>query len=177
MILFKNNGLNSRDWWLAVFYSLCIQGYVRKLLMELAATGAFQDHMASTSQYLHLAVRLFTVSCGSTSKKAYDPLNLDLDNLSQNELILMAKHQLTIEEAKNAKIAVGQSRWEENDISGSYNYLERLFGGIHSTFVPAVSRKRSERDRDEREYIDPAEKPHFQRSIRKSFQAKRLPNI
>ncbi|PQE20423.1 c2h2 finger domain containing protein [Rutstroemia sp. NJR-2017a BBW] len=152
MVLFKN-GLNCRDWWLSVFYSLCIQSHVRKLLMELAATGAFQDHIASTSQYLHLAVRLFSVSCGSTSKKSYDPLNLDLDNLSQNEVSLMAKHQLALSDAENAKIAVAQHRWTNSEISGSYNYLERLFGGIHSTPVPSISRKRSDRDRDERESL------------------------
>jgi hypothetical protein len=128
---------------------------------------------------MHLAVRLFSVSCGSTSKKSYDPLNMDLDNLSQNEVILMAKHQLAIEEAKSAKIAVGQSRWADSAITGSYNYLEHLFGGIHSTPAPSISRKRSDRDReiDEREMVNHAGKPHFQRSIRKSFQAKRLPTI
>jgi hypothetical protein len=72
-VLSLKENMNHKLWWLSVFYSLCIQSYVRRILLDLARNhvppGTQQEGF---KQYLHFALRLFIAASG-----AHDPLLVD----------------------------------------------------------------------------------------------------
>ncbi|KAI0151363.1 hypothetical protein BJ166DRAFT_535826 [Pestalotiopsis sp. NC0098] len=78
VILEKGGETEDKKWWLATFYSLCIQAHVRNAMKfiepQLNTQQKSSVERSSTSAYLHLAVRLF-----SAVSPAYDPLALDWD--------------------------------------------------------------------------------------------------
>jgi hypothetical protein len=137
-IIFKKNAKLRKDWWLSVFYSFSIQSFVRRAI--IVSVSKFDANQAiAASQYLHLAVSLFFVTCNATSK-GYDPLSYDFDNLSPFQFTTLNRNYLQPEEGRLAQIAVQKDSWEINGIDSSYNYLGQLFGMDHTIFVPPASR-------------------------------------
>ncbi|KIN03151.1 hypothetical protein OIDMADRAFT_95918, partial [Oidiodendron maius Zn] len=65
-VMFLKENMSQKSCWLSIFYSLCIQCHVRKVIVKLAKTG-LDDY--NFKQYLHLALRLFIAA-----SSAYDPL-------------------------------------------------------------------------------------------------------
>ncbi|TAQ88959.1 hypothetical protein B7494_g2720 [Chlorociboria aeruginascens] len=112
VILKKENLRNKEGWWLSVFYSLCIQSFVRKALMLLSV-----DTTAVTSEYLFIAVRLFIASTG-----AYDPLIRDYATFGK------AKEGAPslIKEFEKAQSLL-QGKWEIENIKSSGEFLKQLF--------------------------------------------------
>ncbi|KAH8817192.1 hypothetical protein F5884DRAFT_778718 [Xylogone sp. PMI_703] len=155
-VLFKKNSKNRRDWWLSVFYSLCIQSYVRKLLITI---GSHLDHGLNTeqttakpvmSEYLHLVVALFAAcnDSGMLCSKNYDPLSYNLDELSPPQASAVKMHSLNLEQAKLAQIAVQQTLWDQKHIDGSYSYLRKQFEVDYGTYIPPISKKRRHGEMD-----------------------------
>ncbi|KAF4636462.1 hypothetical protein G7Y89_g1614 [Cudoniella acicularis] len=146
-VIFKKNSNYCRDWWLSVFYSLCIQSYVRKLLVALVSHLDFpgsREQRAATSQYLQVPVELFAAY--NNSGKKYDPLSYNLDMLFTSEDNLLRKHSLTTEHAKVAQAAVYQKLWEQENIDGSYEYLRKQFEGDGEAHDITISPSPKRRD-------------------------------
>jgi hypothetical protein len=122
-VLFKKHSRRCKDWWLSVFYSLCIQSFVRRLLVPLVQFLSYDDDgggIGAAKNYLYLGVRLFAIISST-----YDPLILDLDDTSH--LNLLTQHRLQTKHGKLAQVAVQQAQWAEKDIGGSKAYLMYLF--------------------------------------------------
>jgi hypothetical protein len=117
-VLFLKENLYRKVWWLSVFYSLCIQGLVRKILMELASwkyTGLLLPSPSlEIKQYLHLAVRLFIAASGT-----HDPLMSDYLDLEGEQ---PCDHPF-----KMAQLSIKKAEWRERGINSSGDYLKRLF--------------------------------------------------
>ncbi|KAH7312953.1 hypothetical protein BKA65DRAFT_149351 [Rhexocercosporidium sp. MPI-PUGE-AT-0058] len=137
-IIFKKNARHCKDWWFSVFYGFCIQSFVREALIVLESRSD-ANQITAASQYLHLAVNLFFVTCNATSK-GYDPLSYDFDNLSPVEMSILARNHLQAEEGRLAQVAVQKDLWEINGIESSYDFLGQLFGMDRTIFVPPASR-------------------------------------
>ncbi|CAD6444479.1 d421b121-ec5e-43db-98e0-5841cd8ee22f [Sclerotinia trifoliorum] len=122
-VVFMKENMRSRIWWLSAFYSLCIQGVIRQFLILLSSTGQNQvseSDESSSAQYLHIAIRLFTVSSGN-----HDPLIKDWSS----ELAFLSTDggAPSIEDYQNAQLAIKQTDWRLKGIKKSGNYLKRLF--------------------------------------------------
>jgi hypothetical protein len=117
--LLKENLRNEERLWLSIFYSLCIQGIVRRVLIELvkAPTADLSEH-TGIKEYLYLPLQLFIGISGS-----YDPL-VDGLNSGRNSAAEKDSAQAIV----SARKAVGQEMWKVKCISGSGDYLKRLFG-------------------------------------------------
>ena len=65
-VVFKKVNLRDRRWWLSVFYSLCIQAYVRRTLLIIEKQLIFPNtddpapELLNSTQYLHLITVLYT---------------------------------------------------------------------------------------------------------------------
>ncbi|KUJ23251.1 uncharacterized protein LY89DRAFT_177184 [Mollisia scopiformis] len=113
-VFFKKDNIRSKEgWWLSAFYSLCIQGFVRRALIQLNPESCTDDE---TNQYLYLAIRLFGASSGT-----YDPLTRDYATCSEGSDNSMAGN------FKAAQLSLHQYKWTSSEITGSVNYLKRLF--------------------------------------------------
>ncbi|KAA8569295.1 hypothetical protein EYC84_000953 [Monilinia fructicola] len=126
-VIFLKENMRSRIWWLSVFYSLCIQGVIRQALILLSSN----DEEVRSTQYLQIAVRLFTVSSGT-----YDPLIRDWSSESTASSL---KDGPSVEDYQDAQLAVKQSDWRLGGIEKSANYLMKLFedtGGILAEPTP-----------------------------------------
>jgi hypothetical protein len=72
-VMFDKNSKNRREWWLSVFYSLCIQSYVRKSVIILVSHLGQEDNdgpataTTTANKYLQLVVELFA-ACNDTGK-------------------------------------------------------------------------------------------------------------
>ena len=154
-VIFKKNARRRKDWWLSVFYSFCIQSFVRGAVIVLVSKSD-ANHAIAASQYLHLAVNLFFVTCKATDK-SYDPLLYDFDKLSDLEILALTQHGLEAEQGRLAQIAVQKDSWEANRIDSSYDYLYQLFDMDRSVFVPPASRPPI--CGDDKETIDEATRP------------------
>jgi len=138
-VIFKKENMRKKGpWWLSVFYSLCIQAYVRKFLVALGnCPGANVDSESKIdsslqqwgfAQYLHVPIRLFTAISGR-----FDPIKWELvstarePNVSQS--CFEATTVLTDEDITIARTAVSQHNWEAMEIESSFHYLKRLFEG------------------------------------------------
>ncbi|KAF7870408.1 hypothetical protein EAF04_004153 [Stromatinia cepivora] len=122
-VVFMKENMRSRVWWLSAFYSLCIQGVIRQFLILLSSSGqnrVSKNEELSSAQYLHIAVRLFTVSSGN-----HDPLIKDWSS----ELAFTSPDggAPSIEDYQNAQLAIRQLDWRLKGIKKSGNYLKRLF--------------------------------------------------
>lgn len=113
-VFFKKENLRSKEGgWLSTFYSLCIQSVVRKALLGMAQSDLYlkSKHsdrlLAGSKQYLYLPLRLFIASSGK-----FDPLIATSGNG---------------EDYREAQRAVGQLEWASQNITGSADYLRRLF--------------------------------------------------
>jgi hypothetical protein len=137
-VIFKKNAKLRKDWWLSVFYSFCIQSFVRGALILLVSKFDANQTTAA-SQYLHLAVNLFFVTCNATGK-GYDPLSYDFRHLSPVEISTLTRNYLEAKEGRLAQIAVQEDSWENNGINSAYDYLGQLFGMDRTIFVPPTSR-------------------------------------
>ena len=94
-----------------MFYSFCIQGLVRKILIDLSKLGCFPSKI---DQFLYLPLLFFIAASGS-----YDPLIMDTvqDNDGSPDA----------EDYRVTRKAVKQSDWMSMEIHGAGNYLKRLF--------------------------------------------------
>lgn len=115
-VMFSKWGLsNHRYWWLAIFYSLCIQSLVRVNLIKLServqSSPRNLDQCSNARLYLHPFISLLEAASAE-----YDPLTM-VDHLSEAEM-----GQITL-----ARIAVNPWYWEEHGIRSSYDHLRRIF--------------------------------------------------
>jgi hypothetical protein len=126
--MFSKLGLsNHKYWWLAIFYSLCIQSLVRVNLIEL--NGRFDvpnlDLRSSAKCYLHPFISLFEAASAE-----YDPIMAeDVPSSEEMEGITLAR------------IAVNPWHWEEQGIRCSYDHLRHIF---------EVEQKVEEREQEKR---------------------------
>lgn len=106
---------NHRFRWLSIFYSLCIQSFVRVNLMKLSehlqTSTKISDQWSDAKVYLHLFISLFQAASAE-----YDPITM-ADHLSPTEM-----NQITL-----ARIAVNPWHWEEQGVHSSYDHLRRIF--------------------------------------------------
>jgi len=108
----KENMRGKTTWWLSVFYSFCIQSFVRNTLIELEKVIIWPSF--AIREYLRLPIRLFIASSGS-----YDPLCEVPTSTSDGEP--------RSNDYREVQLAVGQSKWSSEGINGSGDYLQRLF--------------------------------------------------
>ncbi|TGO28532.1 hypothetical protein BPAE_0026g00220 [Botrytis paeoniae] len=122
-VIFLKENMRNRFWWLSAFYSLCIQGVIRQALILLSSNNhneaSIIEKMSST-KYLHIAIRLFSVSSGT-----HDPLIQDWS--SQLAFPSAEVGAPSIEDYQNAQSAINQSQWKIKGIKKSGNYLKKLF--------------------------------------------------
>ncbi|KUJ15354.1 uncharacterized protein LY89DRAFT_735476 [Mollisia scopiformis] len=111
----KDNMRAKESWWLSTFYSFCIQGIVRRVLLKLQDSPGSE---VAAKQYLHLAVRLFSASSGS-----YDPLIRDY----AAPYLLEDEDASTVANFRTAQLAVQQLSWRSKCIKSSAEYLRQLF--------------------------------------------------
>lgn len=113
-VFFSKGNIRSKEgWWLSVFYSLCIQGLVRRALLQLKPESRMGDE---TKQYLHLIIRLFGATSGT-----FDPLVRNYATCRK------AKKDSITEDFKTAQLSLHQCEWTSTGITGSVNYLKQLF--------------------------------------------------
>jgi hypothetical protein len=123
-VLFSKQNRMQKSQWLSIFYSLCIQSYVRRVLVHLSGKGnGFPEVSAKRAsrfeQYLHLGLRLFTAASGS-----YDPLMQDYSSISEE---LATDEKLIAKLYQDAQLSVKQASWKERKINNSYDYLKESF--------------------------------------------------
>lgn len=130
-VFFKKDNLRSKNWWLSGFYSFCIQGIVRRGLMELIGDKQRNEvtnfsqwswQALATRQYLCLALRLFAATSGT-----HDPL---MKEYSPHDIISILKtndEKVREEDFTAAQDAVKQGNWKSRGISSSMQYLQNLF--------------------------------------------------
>ena len=112
--MFSKWGLsNHKHWWLAIFYSLCIQSLVRVNLIKLSGRvrSLLQTRCSDAEFYLHSFISLFEAASAE-----YDPITTE-DVLPLTEMSGMIL----------ARIAVNPWHWEERGIYSSYDHLRRIF--------------------------------------------------
>ena len=120
--------MRNKHWWLSVFYSLCIQGFVRTTLINLARYfGGNSETLSRASTYLHLAVRLFCAGSGE-DLLAQDPVHDTIPIFSPSGII---DTKIAI-----ARHAVQYTTWKERKIQGSALYLKCLFEIDQETLEP-----------------------------------------
>jgi hypothetical protein len=139
-VFFVKENMRHKHWWLSVFYSLCIQNFVRWILLRLTEFYG-DDFQSRAANYLNLAVRLFCASSGE-----------DILSQEQAEDIIPIFSPAGILETKIAiaRYAVQHSTWKERDIQGSAHYLKSLFdikdtgekGVLSDLFVQLDSKSR-----------------------------------
>jgi hypothetical protein len=116
-VFFKKENLRDTNWWLSVFYSLWIQGFVRKVLCEIAKdSNTPKSAGVPTDQYLYLAIRLFAARSGS-----YDPIFSSLD-VEDNE-----KETTTTYHIREARVGLESDSLVLRGIKSSANFLQKLF--------------------------------------------------
>ncbi|KAF4626521.1 hypothetical protein G7Y89_g11637 [Cudoniella acicularis] len=116
-VLLNKENTHSKSWWLSAFYSLCIQAFVRRGLIELMghqATMSMDVGIKPASGYLHLAVRLFIACSGK-----YDPL--------RREIVLPKTDSFSAVELDMAQKVVGKEKWEKVGKDTSADYLLSLY--------------------------------------------------
>jgi len=115
-VMFSKWGLsNHKYWWLAIFYSLCIQSLVRinliKLNRRIGILLPNSDLNSSAKSYLHPFISLFQAASAE-----YDPIiAADAGSLEEMKMLTLAR------------IAVNPWHWEEQGIRCSYDHLRRIF--------------------------------------------------
>ncbi len=118
----KENMRNKHRWWLSTFYSFCIQSAVKKRVKDLETELYWEEYWCQPYQrYLRLPLRLFIASSGN-----YDPLRGDFGQPEHDD----GEEGVKARDPKGygeARIAVGQSKWVADRISGSSEYLRSLF--------------------------------------------------
>lgn len=117
----KERQHNRQAWWLSAFYSFCIQGLVRKALIDLMSIQNIGADSCSARQYLYLAIRLFIAVSGN-----YDPL---VKNLTASLVSPSADNSRAVryEHYERAQLAVQHLYWESKGIHSSADYLKQLF--------------------------------------------------
>lgn len=115
----KENIRNKYQWWLSTFYSFCIHSFVKKLLVYIS-THSLQE---GCEKYLQDPINLFIANSGK-----YDPLKMDWEGVETNPIFVISERsQDHPNDYKEAQLAVGSSKWEAEGISGSAEYLRKLF--------------------------------------------------
>ncbi len=115
-VMFSKWGLpNHKHWWLAIFYSLCIQSLVRVNLIKLS--GRVRSSLQNSGRcsdakfYLHSFISLFEAASAE-----YDPI------MTEDVLPLGEMRGMIL-----ARIAVNPWHWEERAIYSSYDHLRDIF--------------------------------------------------
>jgi hypothetical protein len=93
-----------------------MQSMVRAILMELVKDRSYQYEHTAIAEYLYLPMHLFIALSGSYDPLVEDPTSGRNSEEDSDQAIL------------SARIAVGQKSWKDKGISGSSDYLKRLFG-------------------------------------------------
>jgi hypothetical protein len=110
---------SDRSWWLSAFYSLCIQSFVRKYLIDIV-NGILCNNVLGTKRYLHVVLRLFLASSGG-----YDPIVSERPQESAQ--LTATEDNCHIDHIKLAQAAVEHHDWAERGIQSSRDYLSGLF--------------------------------------------------
>lgn len=118
--VFEKESLRSEIWWLSIFYGLCIQSIVRKVLIILVSQQLKESDRASPIAHDHfrLATRLFIAISGR-----YDFLHGD------QSMVRLSEYDISrIEETKAAaQFAVKQRTWPKLGFSWSEDFLRHIF--------------------------------------------------
>ncbi|KAE9369180.1 hypothetical protein N431DRAFT_345414 [Stipitochalara longipes BDJ] len=140
----KANMRNKQQWWLSCFYSFCIQSLVKKLLLALETRQSDGGFLACR-EYLQLPIKLFIAISSN-----HDPLVADIKKFGELELGRIPPNLHDEEEAnyKVAQIAVDRCKWKADGVSGSAEYLRRLFANFE-----AVEQTKSTRQNADRQVI------------------------
>lgn len=129
VFFYKDNQRKKISWWLSAFYSLIIQGFVRRALMDILSTQLTGRDFQGVTQYLHLAVRLFIAISSN-----FDPIVQD----SSSEPAPSTKNNQEETPDANygsARIAVRWLEWETMGIASSAEYLRKLFEDVGDVIV------------------------------------------
>jgi hypothetical protein len=116
----KENMHNREPWWLSAFYSFCIQGLVRRGLIDLLTTQPTGLNHYAAAQHLHLAIRMFSVIM------KHDPLIDESSFITQSHVTGYPATGRR-DHFREARLAVQQANWESNGIRSSAEYLKQLF--------------------------------------------------
>ena len=125
-VVFTKGSARNEAWWLSIFYGLCIQSFVRKVLMAMIS-GEPEDtenYFLSAEDHFRLAARLFTAISGD-----YDFLNLEPKNhdISMNRPT-SDRDISRIEQIKDAaQRAVKQPTWPVLGFNCSGDFLKHIF--------------------------------------------------
>jgi hypothetical protein len=117
VFLKKENRVRSKEgWWLSMFHSFCIQSMVKTILMELAKSSTPDSHEhTAVTEYLDLPLQLFAAVSRSCDPLVKNPTSERSSDDGGDQVIF------------SAQTAVGQKSWKDKGISGSIDYLKRLF--------------------------------------------------
>jgi len=115
----KANMRDKRPWWLSTYYSFCIQSFVKRCLLALETNPSY---VHACEEYLQVPINLFIASSNN-----YDPLKEDWSEPVLETSRCYIIDDLNKDDYAEAQIAVGQSKWEADGISGSSAYLKSLF--------------------------------------------------
>jgi aspartate carbamoyltransferase regulatory subunit len=130
VIFRKENLRGDRKWWLASFYSLCLQSHARRALVALGA-----DHSAAKSitQHLHLAAALFTAASGG-----YDPLSPPEQPEPGPDAAadFPPGKEISVSHFQAARSLFKTDTWRERGIDGPYDFLKQELEMDDSTVFP-----------------------------------------
>lgn len=121
-ILKKENHRNLK-WWLAAFYSFCIQSVVRKALILIADAlepKACSVQALNCQNYLYMAIRLYTAISGNWDPLSQQSLADSSTHFNQTEEFMVEHYQL-------ARLAINQGGWIEESLKRSAEYLHQIF--------------------------------------------------
>jgi hypothetical protein len=123
-VFFKKENMRSKEtWWLSAFYSLVIQGFVRRALLKVARKWTLwtvRDE-SEANDYLQVAVRLFIASSGT-----YDPLMRDYATFGKEKESKTDKHRLA-EDFQAAQLSLHQYKWVSSGTPCTADYLRNLY--------------------------------------------------
>ncbi|KAH8751860.1 hypothetical protein F5882DRAFT_420198 [Hyaloscypha sp. PMI_1271] len=119
----KESTRNIRTWWISGFYSLVIQSFVRRALIEVIphiSSQGFEARCRGAREFLQLAVRLFVAAT-----RSYDPLIRQ--SPEDYGSACPEDGGLHLMEVRIVQLAVKQADWRSSAVQDSGVYLKRLF--------------------------------------------------
>ena len=142
---------NENSHWLLIFYSLCIQSYVRRALMVLeeswqsiCAGAENATGLLGSANYLHTAASLFTRISAQNKGKLEDEILRTVPQRSEYLGLGSLGHLLNQYSPNPAPGADGWDKWREEGID---HYLRRIFE-IHDATGAHVGRSNDGYDSD-----------------------------
>jgi hypothetical protein len=124
VFLGREKNREDKRWWLATFYSLCIQAHVRYAMMFIESE--LNSHTSdakglSTWDYLHQVVRIF-----SEYSSAYDPLSISWD-IGSSPLSVCSDARLWKFHRQARDVLLHMNGTEVSNVD-SYASLKQIFG-------------------------------------------------